>query len=77
MRLQHKWYLPIALFMGFVFPTLVAGLGWGDWAGACTAGQGRAAITTTTTTAYWLRDGRFAAASPSISRLVCDTPLTV
>jgi stearoyl-CoA desaturase (Delta-9 desaturase) len=30
---QHTWYLPIALFMGFALPTLVAGLGWGDWAG--------------------------------------------
>eukprot|EP01133_Synstelium_polycarpum_P016937 gene16937-20146_t len=30
---QHKKYIPIALFMGFVLPTIVAGLGWGDWAG--------------------------------------------
>ncbi|KAJ3097112.1 hypothetical protein HDU97_005267 [Phlyctochytrium planicorne] len=30
---QHKHYLKIAGFMAFVFPTLVAGLGWNDWAG--------------------------------------------
>ncbi len=30
---QHKHYVPIALFMGFVFPAVVAGLGWGDWWG--------------------------------------------
>ncbi|EGC38433.1 hypothetical protein DICPUDRAFT_45823 [Dictyostelium purpureum] len=30
---QHKNYLKIATFMGFIFPTLVAGFGWGDWAG--------------------------------------------
>jgi stearoyl-CoA desaturase (delta-9 desaturase) len=30
---QHKWYLPLIIGMGFVFPTVVAGLGWGDWAG--------------------------------------------
>lgn len=32
-QFQHKFYLPMILFWGFVFPTLVAGLGWGDWAG--------------------------------------------
>jgi len=32
-RWQHKYYLIIAPFMAFVFPTLVAGLGWGDWMG--------------------------------------------
>ncbi|KAI8832349.1 hypothetical protein BC829DRAFT_428566 [Chytridium lagenaria] len=30
---QHKYYLYIASFMAFVLPTVVAGLGWGDWAG--------------------------------------------
>lgn len=30
---QHKNYLKTAIVMGFLFPTLVAGLGWGDWAG--------------------------------------------
>ncbi|KAJ3247786.1 hypothetical protein HDU78_003279 [Chytriomyces hyalinus] len=32
-RFQHKYYLFLAVFMSFVLPTLVAGLGWGDWAG--------------------------------------------
>ncbi|KXS14122.1 hypothetical protein M427DRAFT_112786 [Gonapodya prolifera JEL478] len=32
-RWQHKYYLPIAVFGSFVFPMLVAGLGWGDWRG--------------------------------------------
>ncbi|KAJ3379753.1 hypothetical protein HDU80_002325, partial [Chytriomyces hyalinus] len=32
-RFQHKYYLFLAVFMAFVVPTLVAGLGWGDWAG--------------------------------------------
>jgi stearoyl-CoA desaturase (delta-9 desaturase) len=30
---QHRWYLPLIIGMGFVFPTMVAGLGWGDWRG--------------------------------------------
>lgn len=30
---QHNNYLPLALFMAFVLPTLVAGLGWGDFRG--------------------------------------------
>ncbi|KAJ3178527.1 hypothetical protein HDU85_005134 [Gaertneriomyces sp. JEL0708] len=30
---QHRNFVPLMLFMGFVFPTLVAGLGWGDWKG--------------------------------------------
>lgn len=28
---QHKFYPYFALGMGFIFPTLVAGLGWGDF----------------------------------------------
>ncbi|KXS09194.1 hypothetical protein M427DRAFT_105886 [Gonapodya prolifera JEL478] len=32
-RFQHNFYLPIAIFGAFVFPTLVAGYGWGDWRG--------------------------------------------
>lgn len=32
-RLQHKFYLPLALFMGFILPTIICGLGWGDWWG--------------------------------------------
>jgi len=30
---QHKNYLKVVFFMGLIFPTLVAGLGWGDWWG--------------------------------------------
>ncbi|CAO3636417.1 unnamed protein product [Mucor fragilis] len=30
---QHKYYPYFALGMGFIFPTLVAGLGWGDFRG--------------------------------------------
>ncbi|KAF9582569.1 hypothetical protein BGW38_000050 [Lunasporangiospora selenospora] len=30
---QHRNYFPLAMFMGLVVPTLVAGLGWGDWRG--------------------------------------------
>ncbi|KZP14945.1 hypothetical protein FIBSPDRAFT_751122 [Athelia psychrophila] len=30
---QHRNYLVLMLFMAFVLPTLVAGLGWGDWRG--------------------------------------------
>lgn len=32
-RWQHKYYPLIALTMAVIFPTLVAGLGWGDWRG--------------------------------------------
>lgn len=32
-RWQHRWYLHLILTMGFILPTLVAGLGWGDWKG--------------------------------------------
>lgn len=28
-----QWYLYLIIGMGFLFPTLVAGLGWGDWRG--------------------------------------------
>lgn len=30
---QHKYYAPISIFFAWVMPTLVAGLGWGDWKG--------------------------------------------
>ncbi|KAJ9635947.1 stearoyl-CoA 9-desaturase [Coniosporium tulheliwenetii] len=30
---QHKHYLSVVFFMGLIFPTLVSGLGWGDWMG--------------------------------------------
>ncbi|KAJ3381812.1 hypothetical protein HDU84_004852 [Entophlyctis sp. JEL0112] len=32
-RFQHDYYGPLALFWGFLFPMLVAGIFWGDWAG--------------------------------------------
>lgn len=32
-RWQHENYLSLLAIMGFIFPTLVAGLGWGDWRG--------------------------------------------
>lgn len=32
-RFQHDNYLPMALFSGVVLPTLICGLGWGDWVG--------------------------------------------
>ena len=30
---QHRHYLKLVFIMGAIFPTLVAGLGWGDWKG--------------------------------------------
>ncbi|GAA5888456.1 hypothetical protein JCM16303_002773 [Sporobolomyces ruberrimus] len=30
---QHRWYIYLIIGMGFVFPTLVAGLGWNDYRG--------------------------------------------
>ncbi|KAL1917622.1 uncharacterized protein VTP21DRAFT_4015 [Calcarisporiella thermophila] len=32
-RFQHKYYGLFAIGMGYIFPMLVAGLGWGDWRG--------------------------------------------
>eukprot|EP01132_Coremiostelium_polycephalum_P002351 gene2351-2899_t len=32
-RWQHRYYIPIAVFMGVIFPTFVAGIFWGDWIG--------------------------------------------
>ncbi|KAJ3363973.1 hypothetical protein GGF32_003071 [Allomyces javanicus] len=38
-RYQHQYYAPISIFTGLVFPTLVAGYGWGDfWGGFVWAG---------------------------------------
>jgi len=31
--LQHRHYLKVVTFMGLIMPTLVCGLGWGDWSG--------------------------------------------
>ncbi|KDQ17913.1 hypothetical protein BOTBODRAFT_543546 [Botryobasidium botryosum FD-172 SS1] len=30
---QHRWFYTLAVIMGIFVPTLVAGLGWGDWRG--------------------------------------------
>ncbi|PWN96938.1 putative stearoyl-CoA desaturase [Tilletiopsis washingtonensis] len=32
-RFQHRFYLPLIVIMGFLFPTAVAGMLWGDWRG--------------------------------------------
>ncbi|PCH38512.1 delta 9-fatty acid desaturase protein [Wolfiporia cocos MD-104 SS10] len=32
-RWQHCWYVYLILAMGFLLPTVVAGLGWSDWRG--------------------------------------------
>ena len=32
-RLQHRHYVPFAIMMAFVVPTVTCGLLWGDWAG--------------------------------------------
>jgi len=32
-RWQHKNYILVLVMMGFVYPMLIAGLGWGDWLG--------------------------------------------
>eukprot|EP00388_Colpodella_angusta_P045978 GDKK01067881.1.p1 GENE.GDKK01067881.1~~GDKK01067881.1.p1 ORF type:complete len:386 (+),score=74.60 GDKK01067881.1:124-1281(+) len=33
LRFQHDNYFPMALMSGIILPTLICGLGWGDWAG--------------------------------------------
>ncbi|KAI8886938.1 delta-9 desaturase [Backusella circina FSU 941] len=37
-KFQHKYYLYFALGMAFLFPSLVAGLGWGDFKGGLVYG---------------------------------------
>ncbi|KAJ3409447.1 hypothetical protein CcCBS67573_g01266 [Chytriomyces confervae] len=32
-QFQHDYYLPLGIIAAFVIPTVVAGLGWGDWMG--------------------------------------------
>ncbi|GBE87555.1 delta 9-fatty acid desaturase protein [Sparassis latifolia] len=32
-RWQHRWYLQLIVTFGFLFPTFVAGIFWGDWWG--------------------------------------------
>ncbi|KAJ3075271.1 hypothetical protein HDU98_008748 [Podochytrium sp. JEL0797] len=64
-RFQHKFYLPLALFWGFAFPTLVAGYGWGDWTGGFVyAGVARLVFVHHATfcvnsLAHWLGDHSF------------------
>ncbi|KAF9074757.1 delta 9-fatty acid desaturase protein [Rhodocollybia butyracea] len=33
-QFQHRYYFPLTLLFGFVIPTIVPGLLWGDWLGA-------------------------------------------
>ncbi|GIX41764.1 MAG: fatty acid desaturase [Leptospiraceae bacterium] len=43
-RFQHKFYTPVAIFMAFIFPGLIA-LSWGDfWGGVLIAGIVRSVI---------------------------------
>lgn len=62
---QHKYYLPLAIFAAFVFPTLVAGLGWGDYIGGFFfAGVARLVFVHHATfcvnsLAHWLGDATF------------------
>ncbi|KAI9138515.1 hypothetical protein BKA69DRAFT_1091005 [Paraphysoderma sedebokerense] len=30
---QRKYYVPLGIFMTFIFPTVLAGFGWNDWVG--------------------------------------------
>ncbi|KAK2591275.1 stearoyl-CoA 9-desaturase [Conoideocrella luteorostrata] len=62
---QHQHYIKAVLFMGLVFPTLVCGFGWGDWAGGFIyAGILRATFVQQATfcvnsLAHWLGDQPF------------------
>jgi len=64
-RWQHKNYLLVVLFMGFLFPCLVAGLGWGDWrggffyAGVCRLIFVHHATFCVNSLAHWLGDQPF------------------
>ncbi|KAE9378392.1 hypothetical protein N431DRAFT_329878 [Stipitochalara longipes BDJ] len=62
---QHRYFVPIALSMAFLFPCLVAGLGWGDfWGGLIYAGILRLFVVQQATfcvnsLAHWLGDQPF------------------
>lgn len=62
---QHKYYVPLIIGMGFVVPTLVAGLGWGDYRGGFFfAGAARLLFVHHSTfcvnsLAHWLGDAPF------------------
>jgi stearoyl-CoA desaturase (Delta-9 desaturase) len=30
---QHRWYFPLMIFFGYLLPTIIPGLLWGDWNG--------------------------------------------
>jgi len=38
LRFQHKYFLPLALFTGFILPMLIAGYFWDDWKGGLLIG---------------------------------------
>ena len=62
---QHRHFVKIALFMAFLFPCLVAGIGWGDyWGGLIYAGIIRLFVVQQATfcvnsLAHWLGDQPF------------------
>ena len=40
---QHKYYFPLSMLSSIILPTLICGLGWGDWAGGyCYAAMAKA-----------------------------------
>jgi stearoyl-CoA desaturase (delta-9 desaturase) len=62
---QHKYYIPVALVMGFILPCCVAGLGWDDWKGGFVYAGVLRAFTVQQSTfcvnsvAHWLGDQTF------------------
>ncbi|CED83656.1 Delta 9 fatty acid desaturase [Phaffia rhodozyma] len=64
-KFQQKWYVYLIIGMGFLFPTAVAGLLWGDWAGGFYfAGAARLCFVHHSTfcvnsLAHWLGDSPF------------------
>lgn len=64
-QFQHRWYLPLLFLMGFGVPTLVAGLGWGDWrggffyAGVCRLVFVHHATFCVNSLAHWLGEASF------------------
>ncbi|TPX37506.1 hypothetical protein SmJEL517_g00529 [Synchytrium microbalum] len=62
---QHDWFPIIGLFMAFVFPTLVAYIGWGDfWGGFYFAGVARLVVVHHATfcvnsLAHWLGEASY------------------
>jgi len=63
-KFQHKFYIPLILIMGFIFPTVVAGLGWNDWRGGFYAAVARLVFVHHSTfcvnsLAHWLGEASF------------------